>query len=88
MTPLGPAGVSPGSLFQSETESTSHGEQLRTNKEDFRVRSTSAEKSAGNALGPHQSTSEGTASLITGVSLPGVLQYRQAMQRCISLYPD
>lgn len=50
MTPQGPAGASPCS--QSETESTGHGEQLRTNEEDFRGRSTSAEKAAGNALGP------------------------------------
>lgn len=51
MTPHGPAGASRCS--QPETESTGHGEELRANEEDFRLRSMSAEKAAGSALHPY-----------------------------------
>ena len=88
MTPHGPAGASPWS--QSETESTGHSEELRTNEEDFRLRSTSAEKAAGNALGPYHGHIGRNASLGTVVSLPGVQQAlaRQCQDASLSTQTD
>ena len=87
MSPDGPAGASPWS--QSETESTGHGEELRTNEEDVRLRSTSAEKAAGNALGPdHGHIGRNGKSKNTCFSSWCAAGARQAMPRCISPYPD
>ena len=87
MSPDGPAGASPWS--QSATESTGHSEELRMNKEDFRLRSTSAEKAAGNALGPdHGHIKRSGKSKNSCFSAWGAAGARQAMPRRISLYPD
>ena len=87
MTRHGPARASPWS--QSEAESTGHSEELRMNKEDFRLRSTSAEKAAGNALGPyHEHIRRNGKSRNSCFSSWGAAGAREAMPRCISLYPD